>query len=115
MAARAAEVDRRVEALGEDRGEVPERQVPPARAAGGPATASSVHQPRRCHQRRIGSGVGGSGSAEGRGGDEHRCADAPLTQSADPTDAAIAGTRGLADHDGLLPGTSPGCDVVAQA
>jgi hypothetical protein len=38
-----------------------------------------------------------------------------LTQSADQTDAAIAGTRGLADHDGLLPGTTPGSDVVAQA
>jgi hypothetical protein len=38
-----------------------------------------------------------------------------LTQSADPTDAAVAGTRDLADHDGLLPGTTPGSDVVTQA
>jgi hypothetical protein len=49
------------------------------------------------------------------GGDEHRCADAPLMRSADPTDAAIAGTRDLADHDRLLPSATPGGDVVAQA
>ncbi|MFE2966669.1 hypothetical protein ACFXKC_23945 [Streptomyces sp. NPDC059340] len=38
----------------------------------------------------------------------------PLWQSADPTDAATTGTRDRADHDGLLPGTTPGSDVVAQ-
>ncbi|MFD8216133.1 hypothetical protein ACFV2U_20905 [Streptomyces sp. NPDC059697] len=37
-----------------------------------------------------------------------------MWQSADPTDAATAGTRDRADHDGLLPGTTPGSDVVAQ-
>lgn len=118
MAARAAEVDRRVEALGEDRGEVPERQVPPPpRAAGGPARPP---RPPCISRGAATSGASARVSEEAvrpkaGGGDEHRCADAPLTQSADPTDAAIAGTRGLADHDGLLPGTSPGSDVVAQA
>jgi hypothetical protein len=118
VAAQAAEVDRRVEALAEDPGEVPERQVPsPPRAAGGPARPP---RPPCISRGAATSGASARVSEEAvrpkaGGGDEHRCADAPLTQSADPTDAAVAGTRDLADHDGLLPGTTPGSDVVTQA